>query len=69
MPDVGKDEDVLCSNFFRIGDKYMLLCISHNKGCRYYLGEWKNEKFTTHFHARMNWSGTDFFAPEEPSDS
>ena len=64
MPDVGKDEDVSCPNFFRIGDKYMLLCISHNKGCRYYLGEWKNEKFTPDFHARMNWSGTDFFAPE-----
>jgi beta-fructofuranosidase len=42
----------------------MLLCISHNKGCRYYLGEWKDEKFTPDFHARMNWRATDFFAPE-----
>jgi sucrose-6-phosphate hydrolase SacC (GH32 family) len=58
----------------KIGNKHMLLCISHLKGCRYYLGEWKDEKFTPEFHARMNWSraegqapgthGGDFFAPE-----
>lgn len=64
MPEVQKDEDISCPNFFRIGNKHMLLCISHNKGCRYYLGEWKNEKYTPNFHARMNWQGWDFFAPE-----
>jgi sucrose-6-phosphate hydrolase SacC (GH32 family) len=64
MPDVQKDEDISCPNFFKIGGKDMLLCISHNKGCRYYLGEWKNERFTPDFHARMNWHGWDFFAPE-----
>lgn len=64
MPDVRSDEDVSCPNFFPIGDKYMLLCISHNLGCRYYLGDWKNERFTPDFHARMNWHGVDFFAPE-----
>jgi len=64
MPDVQKDEDISCPNFFKIGRKRMLLCISHNKGCRYYLGEWKNEKFTPDFHTRMNWKGWDFFAPE-----
>lgn len=42
----------------------MLLCISHNLGCRYYLGEWKNEKFSPDFHARMTWDGKNFFAPE-----
>jgi sucrose-6-phosphate hydrolase SacC (GH32 family) len=42
----------------------MLLCISHNKGCRYYLGEWKDEKFTPEVHARLNWNGWEFFAPE-----
>jgi sucrose-6-phosphate hydrolase SacC (GH32 family) len=42
----------------------MLLCISHNKGCRYYLGEWKNEIFTPRLHARMNWCDQDVFAPE-----
>ncbi len=64
MPDVQPDEDVSCPNFFPIGSKRMLLCISHTLGCRYYLGEWKNEQFTPDFHARMNWHGWDFFAPE-----
>ncbi len=64
MPDVHQGEDVSCPNFFKIGDKYMLLCISHNLGCRYYLGEWKNEKFSPDFHARMTWNGKCFFAPE-----
>jgi beta-fructofuranosidase len=64
MPDVGKDEDVSCPNFFKIGSQHMLLCISHNRGCRYYLGDWRNEQFTPVVHQRMNWSGLDFFAPE-----
>ncbi len=64
MPDVQKDEDISCPNFFKIGNKWMLLCISHNLGCRYYLGDWKKERFTPDFHARMNWRGWNFFAPE-----
>ena len=64
MPDVQKDEDISCPNFFTIGNKHMLLCISHNKGARYYLGQWKNEKFTPDFHARMNWREWECFAPE-----
>ena len=64
MPDVKPDEDISCPNFFKIGGRDMLLCISHTLGCRYYLGEWKNEKFAPDFHARMNWHGWDFFAPE-----
>jgi sucrose-6-phosphate hydrolase SacC (GH32 family) len=64
MPDVRKDEDISCPNFFKIGKKEMLLCISHTLGCRYYLGQWKGEKFAPDFHARMNWHALDFFAPE-----
>lgn len=81
MPDVARDievvrknEDVSCPNFFKIGDKWMLLCISHIRGCRYYLGDWENEQFVPGFHARMNWSlseamkdgdhGGEYFAPE-----
>ena len=64
MPDVQTSEDVSCPNFFKIGDKHMLLCISHNLGCRYYLGDWKDEKFAPDFHARMTWNGNHFFAPE-----
>jgi len=64
MPDVASDEDISCPNFFRIGGRRMLLCISHNKGCRYYLGEFRDEKFVPESHHRMNWRGWDFFAPE-----
>lgn len=69
-----KNEDVSCPNFFKLGDKWMLLCISHIRGCRYYFGDWKNDHFTPEFHGRMNWSlsegmkdgdhGGEFFAPE-----
>jgi sucrose-6-phosphate hydrolase SacC (GH32 family) len=42
----------------------MLLCISHGLGCRYYLGDFKDEKYLPEFHAMMNWRGWEFFAPE-----
>jgi beta-fructofuranosidase len=66
MPNLGvdKNEDVSCANMFRIGNKWMLLCISHRLGCRYYLGDFKDEKFLPDFHAMMNWRRWDFFAPE-----
>lgn len=61
---VSKDEDVSCANMFRIGKKWMLLCISHRIGCRYYLGDFKDEKFLPDFHAMMNWKDWELFAPE-----
>jgi len=66
MPDIGvdKNEDISCANMLKIGDKWMLLCISHRLGCRYYLGDFKDEKYLPEFHAMMNWNGWDFFAPE-----
>jgi sucrose-6-phosphate hydrolase SacC (GH32 family) len=83
MPDVAIGEDISCGNFFKIGDpsdklgtgKWMLLCISHPLGCRYYLGDWdaKAEQFVPEKHGRMNWRFEDqpleppyrgFFAPE-----
>jgi len=66
MPDIGvdKNEDVSCANMFKIGDKWMLLCISHRLGCRYYLGDFKDEKYLPEFHAMMNWKNWNFFAPE-----
>ena len=53
--DVDRYEDISCANIFRIGDKWMLLCISHGLGARYYLGDFKDEKFLPDFHALMNW--------------
>ena len=49
---------------FKIGDKWMLLCISHSMGCRYYLGDFEDEQYLPEFHAMMNWHKWDCFAPE-----
>ena len=59
-----KEEDISCANMFRIGNKWMLLCISHGLGCRYYLGDFKNEKYLPEFQAMMSWNGNNYFAPE-----
>jgi sucrose-6-phosphate hydrolase SacC (GH32 family) len=77
LPDVVHGEDISCGNFFPIGNKWMLLCISHPLGCRYYVGDWdaKAEQFVPQKHGRMNWRRedqslfgppwrVDFFAPE-----
>lgn len=78
LPDVAIGEDISCPNFFRLGNKWMLLCISHPLGCRYYLGDWdaKKEQFVPQTHGRMNFRReeqslfgppawrVDYFAPE-----
>ena len=61
---VDRKEDVSCPNMFKIGDKWMLLCISHRLGCRYYLGDFKDGKYLPDSHAMMNWARRDVFAPE-----
>ncbi|HEY3321908.1 MAG TPA: GH32 C-terminal domain-containing protein [Planctomycetota bacterium] len=65
---VSINEDVSCADFFKLGDKRMLLCISHKLGCRYYLGEWKNEQFHPTFHEKMSWVDNSYFAPESLLD-
>jgi sucrose-6-phosphate hydrolase SacC (GH32 family) len=74
--DVVLGEDISCPNFFKLGSRWMMLCISHSLGCRYYLGDWdaKSERFVPAVHGRMNWRRDnqslydafyrDFFAPE-----
>lgn len=76
LPAVAMGEDTSCANLFPLGDKWMLLCISHQIGCRYYLGDWdaQAEQFVPQAHGRMNWRRAvqsitapayrDFFAPE-----
>ena len=76
LQQVSRGEDLSCANMFPIGNKWMILCISHSMGCRYYLGEWdhKIEQFVPETHGRMNWRRhgqslldpvyRDFFAPE-----
>jgi beta-fructofuranosidase len=65
---VSPQEDVSCADLFRLGNKDVLVCISHRLGCRYYLGEWKNEQFHPDFHAQMSWVDNEFFAPESLQD-
>ena len=59
-----KGEDISCGNMLKIGKKWMLLCISHGLGCRYYLGDFKDEKYLPDFQAMMSWNGNNYFAPE-----
>ena len=65
---VSLDEDVSCPDLFQLGGKHVLLCISHRLGCRYYVGEWRNEQFHPESHARMSWIDNSFFAPESLVD-
>jgi len=65
---VSLEEDVSCPDLFKLGDKDVLLCISHDLGCRYYLGEWKNEQFYPESHEQMSWVDHSFFAPESLVD-
>lgn len=65
---VSLNEDVSCPDLFELGGKHVLLCISHRLGCRYYVGEWRNEQFHPESHARMSWVDNSFFAPESLVD-
>ena len=57
-------EDVSCPDFFKLGRKWVLVCISHRLGCRYYVGKWKNEQFHPEYHEMMTWADNEYFAPE-----
>ena len=72
-PGIPREEDISCANMFQIGNKWMLLCISHRLGCRYFLGDFINERYMPSSHQMMNWVNTDwenghngliYFAPE-----
>lgn len=62
------DEDDMCPDFFPLGDRHMLLFISHNLGCQYYIGRYENDRFTPETHGRMTWVDNAFFAPESLRD-
>ena len=68
VPGVSLDEDVSCPDLFKLGDRHVLLCISHRLGCRYYIGDWKDEQFYPESHAQMSWVDNAFFAPESLVD-
>ena len=62
------DEDCSCPDFFPLGDKHMLMFISHTQGTQYYLGDFRNETFYPEAHGRMNWPGGACFAQESLLD-
>ncbi len=69
MPDIFPEEDISCPDLFTLGEKQILLCISHSRGARYYTGHFENGKFTPEAHHRMNWPGGTCFAPETLLDA
>jgi beta-fructofuranosidase len=62
-------EDLCCPDFFSLGDKSMLLFISHTLGAQYYIGTFAHDKFLPEQHGRMNWPGGSFFAIEHLRDA
>lgn len=68
-------EDDMCPSFLPLpsspdggtpSDKHLLLFISHNKGCQYYVGSYdrKADRFLPDNHGRMTWVDNTYFAPE-----
>ncbi len=68
-------EDNMCPSFLPLpsrpdgGDpsgKHLLLFISHNKGCQYYVGDYDkaSDRFLPTSHGRMTWVDNTTFAPE-----
>lgn len=61
-------EDLSCPDLFQLGDKWVLMGISHELGCRYYVGDWRDEQFYPELHEQMSWVDNTFFAPESMLD-
>jgi beta-fructofuranosidase len=68
-----KNEDNMCPSFLPLpsspeggkpSGKHLLLFISHNMGCQYYVGSYQNEHFYPQNHGRMTWKDNAWFAPE-----
>ncbi len=68
-----RSEDNMCASFMplpsnadggKFSGKHLLLFISHNKGCQYYVGSYKNDRFYPDHHGRMTWKDNAYFAPE-----
>lgn len=68
-----RSEDNMCPSFLPLpaspaggppSGKHLLLFISHNKGCQYYVGDYRNDRFTPNNHGRMTWVDNTYFAPE-----
>lgn len=67
------DEDNMCPSFLplprsadggALSDKHLLVSISHNRGCQYYIGRYADDRFYPESHGRMTWEDNTYFAPE-----
>jgi len=69
------DEDNMCPSFLPLpsspgggapSGKHLLLFISHNRGCQYYVGDYDtaSDRFIPTGHGRMTWVDNTYFAPE-----
>jgi beta-fructofuranosidase len=38
-PGIDINEDIACADFFQVEKKWVMVCISHRLGARYYVGE------------------------------
>ena len=63
VPFSGKEENWECPNFFKIGDKYVLIYSPHGR-VKYYTGhmDFKNIKFTPDYHGDVD-DGQNYYAP------
>ncbi|MCC6444283.1 MAG: GH32 C-terminal domain-containing protein [Armatimonadetes bacterium] len=68
-----RSEDNMCPSFLPLpsrpdggppGGKHLLLFISHNMGCQYYVGDYRDDRFLPESHGRMSWVDNTYFAPE-----
>lgn len=73
-----RSEDNMCPSFLPLpaspsggppSGKHLLLFISHNRGCQYYVGEYRNDRFFPDNHGRMSWVDNTYFAPEALVDA
>ncbi|MCX6926816.1 MAG: GH32 C-terminal domain-containing protein, partial [Verrucomicrobia bacterium] len=73
-----RSEDNMCPSFLPLpssaeggspSGKHLLLFISHNKGCQYYVGDYRNDHFYPDNHGRMTWVDNTYFAPEALVDA
>ena len=63
-----QDEDCSCPDFFQLGNKHVLMFISHTQGTQYYIGSYKDNRFHPELHGKMNWPGGPVFANDSLID-
>ena len=58
------EDDVSCPDFFPLGDRHVLVAISHQKGVRWWSGRWDGTRFDAEAQDRITCPGGLYFAPE-----